>query len=124
MNPSFIKSVLCFKIGLPPDPAKRASPEFARKFVRAYLEKKAELDGKTPSSVTEELVEQYTVWTYRCMQVSSFVPLAAVLVHIIQICLKLIYCINSFRAVQMQVVSRKSFKIVDAPAMRTIMGFH
>ena len=57
--------------GFPPDISKRASPEFSKAFIKVYLERLAELEGKSKSSVTEREVEQYFVWTSKCALVST-----------------------------------------------------
>ncbi len=68
-------SYACFlPPGVPLNPAKRATPEFCRDFIRAYLQRKLQLEGKPEDSLTETEVEKYYVWTCKCCLVSAVRP--------------------------------------------------
>ena len=62
------RSNSCIIVGLPVP--KNIDPDFPQYFIRCYLEAKAELEGKSSSSVTNADVEKYYRWSQMCTLVS------------------------------------------------------
>ena len=56
----------------PPVFEKRASEEFGKDFVRCYLNKRRELQGKTHEPITQEEIDTYYHQACLCMMVSLF----------------------------------------------------